>query len=39
MAHWISVQGESKLVKNSKTPHFVTSTQENPKPKSKTNFF
>jgi len=38
MAYGIDVQGQSKSVKNSKTPHFVTSSQENPSSKSKKFF-
>ena len=38
MAHWIGAQGQSKLVKNEKNTHFVTSPQENSKHKSKKIF-
>jgi len=34
-AHWIGVQGSSKLVKKKKTPHFASPSQANPSPKSK----
>jgi len=33
LAHGIGVQGPSKLVKKSKTPHFASRSQANPSPK------
>ena len=38
MAHWIGVQSQSNLVKNSKTPPLCDLPQQNPKPKSKKCF-
>ena len=38
LAHWIGVQGPSKLVKKNKTPHSASLSQANPSPKSN-NFF
>jgi len=39
LAHCIGVQGPSKLVKKTKTPHFASLPQANPSPKSKHFFF
>jgi len=38
LVHWIGVQGPSKLVKNTKQPHFASLSQANPSPKSKIFF-
>ena len=38
-AHWIGVQGRSKLVKKTKTPQFASQSQANPSPKSKHFFY
>jgi len=39
LAHWIGVQGPSKLVKKQKTPPFARPSQAKPSPKSKNLFF